>query len=422
MSIRVIPERCTGCKLCVEACAFGAITVLAGKAEIDLAKCDLCGACVPACKRFRAIELIREEVPAAREREYRGVWVFAEQRNGVIADVTFELLSEGRRLANQLGEPLCSVLLGDQVERGARDLIHYGTERVYMAQSPELGVFLEGTYTRVLAALVKEHKPNVILLGATLIGRSLGPRVAARLATGLTADCTGLEIDPDSKDLLQTRPAWGGSLMATILCPSHRPQMATVRPKVFPKAERDVSRVGEIVKYDYGGQALGGRAELLEVVAAAAEAANLSQADIIVSGGLGVGRPENFRLIEELADVLGGAVGASRAAVDAGWVAYAHQVGQTGRTVRPRLYIACGIRGAIQHLVGMQSSEVIVAVNNDPRAPIFDVAHYGIVGDALEILPALTTKIKQIRAQEPGLPLPREPQSPKPRPAPLAEA
>jgi len=403
MSIRVIVEKCTGCKLCVQACAPGAITVIAKKAKIDLAKCNFCGACVAACKQFKAIELIREETPAARKNEYRGVWVFAEQNDGVIADVTFELLSEGKRLANQLGEPLWSVLLGDRVERGARDLICCGAEKVCMAQSPELNVFLEGAYTKVLVGLIKEHKPNVVLLGATLIGRSLGPRVAARLATGLTADCTGLEIDPDSRNLLQTRPAWGGGLMATIICPNHRPQMATVRPKVFPRAQRDGSRTGEIVNYDYARQALAEGAELLEVVKAVTETANLSQADIIVSGGLGLGNPVNFKLIEALAKALGGAVGASRGAVDAGWIPYARQVGQTGKTVRPKLYIACGIRGAIQHLVGMQSSEIIVAINKDPKAPIFDVADYGIVGDVVEVVPALTKCIRgEIYLQQPS--------------------
>ena len=397
MDLRVILERCTGCKLCVPACPRGAISVLDKKARVDMAKCDLCGACVSACGKFKAIEVIGELAPTANKSQHRGVCIFVEQKDGRIASVTLELLGEGRRLADELGEPLSAILSGDRIERTARDLICYGADRVYLAEHPDGRAFREDACTEVMVQLIKEHRPGIVLLGATDVGRSLAPRVASRLRTGLTADCTGLEIDRESRDLVQTRPAFGGNLMATIVCPNHRPQMATVRPKVFKAARRDEARVGQIIKYDYSQQCLAVGAELLEVVEKVTQTACLSEADIIVAGGLGLGDAGNFRSLEELAQVLGGAVGASRAAVDAGWVPYAHQVGQTGKTVRPKLYIACGIRGAIQHLVGMQSSEMVVAINKDPGAPIFDVADYGIVGDVLEIVPALTRESRKMK-------------------------
>jgi len=397
VSIRVIAGKCSGCKLCVKACPFGAITVEQKKAEISIAKCNFCGACVDACKKFNAIELIRETAQAVDKSQHRGVWVFAEQKEGRIAHVTFELLGQGRKLADKLGEPLCAMLLGNQATESARELICYGADKVYLAESKQFDVPMEGVFTEVIAGLIKEHKPNIVLFGATSFGRSLAPRVASRLETGLTADCTGLDIDPATRDLLQTRPAFGGNLMATIICPNHRPQMASVRPKVFKPIQRDELRMGRIFKYNYYEHSLAQRAQLLALVKETGKTAGIEQADIIVAGGLGLGNAENFRMVETLAQSMGGALGASRGVVEAGWVSSANQVGQTGKTVCPKLYIACGISGAIQHLVGMQSSDIIVAINKDPNAAIFHAADYCIVADALDVVPALTREIAQTR-------------------------
>ncbi|MFH1783376.1 MAG: electron transfer flavoprotein subunit alpha [bacterium] len=393
MKIEVIKEKCTGCKLCVPSCPFAAIEIVA-KLAIIKDNCTFCGACVEACK-FKAIVLEREEKKADLS-GYKNVWVFAEQNKNKIESVVYELLGEGRKLADALGEKLCAVLLGSDVKEQAKDLITHGADMVYLVEDELLCDFHEDSYGRVIVNLAKEANPNIILIGATTIGRSLGPKVATVLKTGLTADCTGLEIDPEEKLLLQTRPAFGGNIMATIICPHNRPQMATVRHKVMKKAPEDKSHKGEIIEKKFEKEVFDSRMNIVKFVEEVTKTVNLAEADIIVSGGRAMGGPENFKIIEDLANVIGGAVGASRAAVDAGWIPYSHQVGQTGRTVCPKLYIACGISGAIQHLVGMQSSDVIVAINKDPMAPIFKVATYGIEGDVFEVVPALTAEFKKV--------------------------
>ena len=393
-SIKVHLEKCTGCTLCVKACAFGAIHMADRKAVIDMAKCTLCGACVAACK-FSAIEMEKADGPKKDLSSYKDVWVFCEQKKGAVQSISFELLGEGRKLADKLGVKLCAVLLGHGLEETAEKLGERGADKVYLVDHPALKDYQDDPYTAVLVSLVEEYKPEALLCGATVIGRSLISRVAIKTNAGLTADCTGLDVDQKERLLLQTRPAFGGNIMATIIAPNHRPQMATVRHKVMQEAPVQPGRAAEIVSKVYPPETFASRTKLLDIVAELTSTVNLSEADIIVAGGRGMGSKEGFGLLEELARVLGGAVGASRSAVDADWIPYSHQVGQTGKTVVPKLYIACGISGQIQHLIGMQSSKTIVAINKDPDAHLFKVATYGIVGDVNELVPALTKEFKR---------------------------
>lgn len=393
MFIKVIKDKCTGCETCLSSCPFDAIVMKEGKAEIT-ELCQMCRSCLSVCPEGAIVE-VEEESDKKEKGQGSGVWVFAEQRDGVIAGVSFELLGEGRRLAGMLDTKLSAVLFGPS-ETGADELIKWGADRVYHCAEEIVKSFNDEPYAALLSDLIRLYKPEVVLAGATAVGRSFIPRVAARLKTGLTADCTGLDVDRETKNLLQVRPAFGGNIMATILCPHTRPQMATVRPRVMKRGEYDASRKGEVVKV--GADNVKSRTKVLETVKEVSElSVNLQEANIIVAGGRGVGGEKGFQMLRELADALGGCVGASRAAVDEGWIPYRHQVGQTGKTVGPKLYIACGISGAVQHLVGMQSSDIIVAINRNPEAPIFNVANYGIVGDIFEIVPMLTKRIKEMK-------------------------
>jgi electron transfer flavoprotein alpha subunit len=396
MPIQIIVEKCTGCTLCVNVCPFDAIRIIDKKAMVDLDKCNLCGACVPACK-LKAILL--EKIPAKCElpdiEAYKGIWVFIEQKNGRIQSVAYELLGKAQELAKKLDCQVSGVLIGYDLDEHLDELIWHGADNIYLVEAPELANFQDEPYTNILVKLVQKYKPEIVLCGATAIGRSLISRVAVLIKAGLTADCTGLDIDTDKKILLQTRPAFGGNIMATIISPNYRPQMATVRHKVMEPLASDRHRKGKIIRETFDNSLYFSRTKLLDIVEEIETLVNLAEADIIVSGGRGMGGPENFKILEELAHVLGAAVGASRAAVDSGWMPYSHQVGQTGRTVAPKIYIACGISGQIQHLVGMQSSKIIVAINKDPDAPIFKVATYGIVGDLFQIIPALTKRFQE---------------------------
>jgi electron transfer flavoprotein alpha subunit len=290
-----------------------------------------------------------------------------------------------------------AALIGHPVSKAARSLIEYGADRVYVVDHPSLEGFTDDLYGECLTRLIQTYHPEIVLAGATSIGRSFIPKVATQVGTGLTADCTDLSIDLEKHLLLQTRPAFGGNIMATIICPQKRPQMATVRAKVMKKGEPEPGRPGEIISVEWDWKEINPKTRLLEIVEEITEKVRLAEADVIVTGGRGLQEEKNFGLIRELADLLDAAVGASRGAVDAGWISYAHQVGQTGKTVAPKLYIAIGVSGAVQHLVGMQSSDTIVAINSDPHAPIFDVASYGIVGDLFEIVPEMIRQLKSKR-------------------------
>jgi electron transfer flavoprotein alpha subunit len=323
------------------------------------------------------------------------VWVFAEQADGKIKGAAYGLISKGRKLADDLGTKLSAVCFGHDVQ-GVEELVSHGADKVYLVDDPDPVNRDEELYASELVGLIRREKPSIVLGGATLLGSSVIPRVAAALDTGLAANCIGLEIDPESKLLVQTRSAYGGNLLATISCPQARPQMATVRPHAFKRGTSDQAHQGEIVKVDLEKQPVSSRTKLLQVINDLDQKIKLEEADIVVCGGRGLGEPDNFHVVAELAEALGAGLASSRPPVDDGWIAYSHQIGQTGKTISPKLYVACGISGAPQHLAGMQTSEIILAINNDPQAPIFEVATYGIVGDLFKVVPLLTAKLGEL--------------------------
>ena len=409
--IKIDVAACKGCGKCVKGCGFGALSMVdkpgankIGKiAVVDASACKACSACVTACP-FKAISEVKQKVyGTANIESYKDIWVFAEQHGGVVADVAFELLAKAQELKTQRGggAKVCAVLLGSGLPAEAEQaLVAAGADVVYKVDDPNLADYEANVYVDAVAQLVEKHKPEVILAGATAVGRAFFARVAVKVRTGLTADCTMLKVEETkNKDtgamqmlLHQTRPAFGGNIMATIMTPNHRPQMATVRPKVFKKGVPDPARKGTVL------------AEALKLIAPQTklvktvrdpDAVDIAAYDVLVSGGRGLKGAENFKLLARLAELLGGEVSCSRACVDAGWCPATRQVGQTGKTVAPKLYLCFGISGAIQHLEGIRGADTIVAVNIDPHAPIFGVADLGIVGDALEIIPALIKELEK---------------------------
>ncbi len=393
--IRIDAEKCVRCGECVPACPFAAITQKTGDVPvINLDKCTLCGSCVDTCPvEAIAIDITKKAVAIE---DYRDVWVYAEHLGPAYQAVTFELLAKARTLAASLNQKVVAVVLGSGISDKTQELIAGGADKVLVADHPDLVVFQDERYAQVIANLCVQHKPAVVLFGATNVGRSLASRVAVPLRAGLTADCTDLAICQETRHLIQTRPAFGGNIMAMITTPETRPQMSTVRPHVMKPLPADPTRKGEVVMAQLAAELLKAKARRIAFAPETGTQINLADAQIIVSGGRGLQKPENFKLLEELADTVGGAVGASRAAVDANWISYSHQVGQTGRTVCPKIYFAVGISGQIQHLAGMGSSDIIVAINKDADAPIFKHASFGIVGDLFQVVPLLTREFKKL--------------------------
>ena len=391
MGVWIEVDLCNACKRCIRACPYGAIEMKGDKAHI-LERCTSCGACLEVCKEEAILSDIEPRVvPDFSDR--KGVWVFAEQREGKLARVSLELLGKAQELAGQLSDEVSALLLGSQVSAMADTLIEYGAEKVFLVEHSALRDYRTIAYTEVVEELVKRYQPNILLMGATHLGRDLAPRVSRRVGVGLTADCTELTIDPDEGILLQTRPAFGGNVMATIANRYSRPQMATVRPGVMEPQEKPGNK-GDVITQEVSLSEERIGLKVLEIVREEKKGINLSDAKVVVAGGRGVGEADGFRVVKELAKALGGELAGTRVAVEEGWIPADRQVGQTGQSVRPELYIACGISGAIQHRAGMMNSRYIIAINKDSRAPIFQVADWGIVGDLYEVVPEM---IKQLR-------------------------
>jgi electron transfer flavoprotein alpha subunit len=423
---RLISGKCIACGArCQAECKFDAIAMNEkGEPIIDLVKCTRCQRCVRICPaqaieifftpeeqkildelaKQKAAQPVAEAAPEdprlTKLKEYKGVWVFTEHTEGKPAEVSWELLGVGAELAKVRNVELCSVVIGDNVEPLCKEAFAYSASKAYLVDDPVFHYYRTESYYKAFCYLIEKYKPEIVLIGATGLGRDLAGAIATKLQTGLTADCTGLSID-DKGFLLQTRPAFGGNIMATILTEFTRPQMSTVRPHVMPMPAKDTSRVGEIIREKVPLKEEDIAAKVLEIIGdKQLDSVDVAAADIIVSGGRGMCNTENYKILQELADELGGVVACSRAAVEAGWMPLERQVGQTGKTVRPKIYIAVGISGAIQHLVGMQDSDTIIAINRDKQAPIFEVATYGIVGDLFQVIPAITAYVREARKRK----------------------
>jgi electron transfer flavoprotein alpha subunit len=444
MTVAIDQSKCIGCGACIVECPVAALDLTDGIATVDPAKCRDNGSCVQVCPSNALSLNIPEQAAAEKTAKktatntvpavggiqielnkdqplpdpvadyagasprkivrpeetepvdgnpWRGVWVVIEYSHGEIAPVSWELLGEGRKLAAEIGCELAAVVCGSRVDHLISEALAYGAAKVYVVDDPVLQDPRTEPYAEAIARLVRKYRPEILLMGATAVGRDVFPAVATKLQTGLTADCTVLGIDPETRLLQQTRPAFGGNIMATILCKKHRPQMATVRPRVMKMPERQEGRQGTVIREELGLPEAEVKTKVLEFIRADAQNVFLDKAEVIVAVGLGIGSAKNMALAEDLAGVLGGTIAGSRGAVEAGWLSHDYQVGQTGATVRPKLYIALGISGAIQHLVGMERSDFIVAVNHDPAAPIFRVANYGLIGELNQVVPALTAEL-----------------------------
>lgn len=396
----ILIEKCIGCRKCVKVCPSDALEmVFTPEEEKLLAEIEAGGVVAEEAEEEATAEASKTAVDA-----WKGVWVFVEQSNGNAHPVSWELLGVGRKLAHDLGVELAAFVLGSDIQALAEEAFGYDADKVYMIDDPLLHHYRTPTYLKGSLLLIDKYKPEIVLMGATGLGRDLAGAVATALQTGLTADCTGLTIDKKMRLLEQTRPAFGGNIMATILTETARPQMASVRPHVMPKPEFQPGKRGELITESIHLPEDEIATKVLEIKSLLTEGSvNIAAANVIVSGGRGMLGVENFKMLHELADLLGGVVGASRSAIDAGWMSHERQVGQTGKTVRPKLYVACGISGAIQHLVGMQDSDYIIAINKDKTAPIFEVAHLGIVGDIFEIVPGVVEKLRESGVKMPSL-------------------
>lgn len=392
MTVWIEVDLCNGCKRCLKACPYGAVEMKGLTAHI-VERCTSCGACLEICKQ-KAIQTDAKPREIPDFTEWRGVWVFAEQREGTLSKVSLELLGKAQDLAKDLDQDVSALLLGHKVSGLAGELIAHGADKVYAADHKALKDYRTLAHTKVIEELVLEHKPNILLMGATHIGRDLAPRLSRRVAVGLTADCTELTVDPEEKILLQTRPAFGGNVMATIANRYSRPQMATVRPGVMEARPRP-GHQGEVITHKVSVLEKEVSTKVLEAVKEKKKGVNLSEAKVVVAGGRGVGGADGFKVLEKLARAVGGEIAGTRVAVEEGWIPVERQIGQTGQSVRPELYVACGISGAIQHRAGMMNSRYIVAINRDPRAPIFQVADWGIVGDLHDVVPEMIEQLKK---------------------------